>query len=129
MNKKRVLKLANFIENREIKSLGFNMMYYVSEINPENDNSGHGCGTAACIAGWCYAMMTSLKKLTEEYGTNDIKWCSSSYLELTLNETFELFLPMGRRIPLGDITPEHAVATLRHFAETGKVDWNINYAA
>jgi len=105
MNKERILKLADVIENAphqpipprgtpKRKLAGFNM-------------SNWHCGTVGCIAGWA----------REIFGEGPY-----DALDLEFWQADALYVPHG---PTHDIQPHHAAAVLRHLAETGKVDWTV----
>ena len=104
MNKEKVLQLAARIE----QSNRFSMM---------------GCST--CIAG-------HTEEFDQDSYTPDSQQMRLS-LDLTSEETQELFTPAHTYADwsagYGDhaqyITREHAGAVLRHFAETGEVDWRV----
>ena len=91
------------------------------------------CGTPACIAGWaCWQLVEDGKATSEpQFSMEQLK----EYLGLGADDAFELFTPMApsrssgeydmNAIPgdPGHITPRHAAACIRHYAETGEVDW------
>lgn len=133
MNKDNILRLADIIEAQPHTSVdeaqGFNMEGYI-----------HHCGTPSCIAG--FAAFESLKETTndeekiiktlrllERYNVNElwnlaIKWLGFSE-EV---EIYELFHPRCS-YQWHNITPQEAAKVLRHFAETGEIDWTLsNYA-
>lgn len=118
MNKANIHQVANAIEDKSIAGLGFHMNYFMSA------NPGAGCGTVACIAGWCNLI-----------NGNDINQSSfyfaQKWLDLSYEEADNLFY--ANQHPgwatsysvLEDITAEQAVRTLRHLAETGEIDWTV----
>lgn len=123
MNKDRVLEIADDIERADKDMPEFNMleffqwgMYY--EVLPGNETNW--CGTSACIAG-----LISVTK----FGKYNFDMCVShsfrarEWLDIDYEESRHLFYGLGSISELEDITKEEAVVCLRHFAKTGKVDW------
>lgn len=127
MNVENILKVADAIERHTISDLGFNMgtLRYGEHVYP--DKSGHNCGTVACIAGWTLAVLGNLK--TEGFDE------AAAYLGVTRandpDGNAELFFasnhPRAKNGvgPLQLISQEQALATLRHLAATGEVDWSV----
>lgn len=122
MNKRKVLKLANFIERQGFKTLGFNMDVFYDTVEYNEDFSGHGCGTVACVAGWCVAMEHGLKEFNTSTDKHMADDKARDMLGLTDTQADDLFyeLDQGK-------TDKDAAKVLRHLAETGKVDWSITY--
>lgn len=117
MNKERILALADLIEKQPhvdySANFGFNMEDY-----------RHDCGTPSCIAGWATALAHGLNE-----GNTPIEGsahCTAvAFLSINSQDGMELFQPRGiHPDEWGNITPAHAAFTLRHLAETGKVDWS-----
>lgn len=114
MNVDRILALADVIEaqphTRVSDPYGFNM---------ENWRH-HNCGTPSCIAGWAAALSRGdTKGITGiPVHVSDI---AIEYLDLDDEQAHDLFCPPGH--DWESITPSDAAATLRLFAETGKVKW------
>lgn len=143
MNKSRILLVADAIEQHSIPWLGFNMHNYISVTNLRNgtileDHTGHNCNTVACIAGWTNAIRLKLTEtahpsaFTEDSST--VVWLGLSGLTDQFGDSDVTRLFYARNHPdyetLGSavwrtITAEQAVRTLRHLAETGKVDWTV----
>jgi hypothetical protein len=135
MNIERINKLADIIEaGQEANDFGFNMETWGSRgrrtiVDKSDHESGHKCGTVACIAGWAVAafgVSGRAKKFNGDRATDMNVNCMSSatkLLGLGVMLSEELFLARGQGVYLGTITPEHAVRTLRLLAETGEVDW------
>lgn len=134
MNKANILRVADAIENGELvkRGIGFNMAFYLAptEESLVVDKIG-GCGTTACIAGWAYALQrprtkaaTFIKRDVEVHVRAD----ATEFLGLTGVEAHKLFVPSDEAGPWRNITPAHAVAVLRHLAETGEVDWSVKPA-
>jgi hypothetical protein len=125
MNKERLLLLADMIENstppKNFPDLYFNMANYWE--GPEDkgfdpvDQEYHTCGTGACIAGWATATFGSGTTKHER-----IQREAMCLLELTPCQADRLFIPND---PSDDHTTEIAPAVIRHFVETGEVDWDI----
>jgi len=134
MNKNHILRVADAIEQRTIENLGFNMAVTFARYDGQYaDQSGHDCGTIACIAGWSVAFreqdrygevsVSRMAATLEEYGGNVLD-DARVWLGLDTDRADALFY--GRHHPSGSINSisvSEAVRTLRHLAETGKVDW------
>ena len=120
MNKERILKVADAIENHHFKTLGFNMESFIAEHS--SDRSEHDCGTTACIAGWVHALQKGIKKTLMCKLADDIGEYAQKYLGLNDHQADRLFYEVN-----SNITDKEAVKVLRHLAETGVVDWQIVY--
>jgi hypothetical protein len=131
MNKERILDLADIIENDRLENVEFDMSTPASHtprIHPE-------CGTAACIAG--YVMCAAYGNLRAKQFQCTCYWDNFSVraariLGLNTEQRRQLFTPTphNSNTPVGFgedyyFTKERAVRTLRHFAETGKIDWRV----
>ena len=89
------------------------------------------CGTPACIAGWaCWQLAQDGKEVRGLHPACLL----NAYLGLGADDCADLFTPTGgldgdgydmQLLPgeHGHITPKHAAACLRHYADTGEVDW------
>lgn len=123
MNKERLTKLADHIENLEKVSLdadeGFNMADYT-----------HDCGSPSCIAGWAVHLFK--KESGYEHSTMDTHDLAAKILEIDGTTSDELFLGVDDNgkggVYLSKITVEEAVATIRNFVDTGEVDWSHSNA-
>ena len=92
------------------------------------------CGTPACIAGWACWQFAGDRKAA--WGMHTLNLLNE-YLGLGADDAAYLFTPTAhwdgeehveydmQSLPgeLGNITPRHAAACLRHYADTGVVDW------
>lgn len=112
MNIERILQLADVIEAQphtdQQADSGFNMNFFA-----------HTCGTPSCIAGWAVHLARP-----GTYPENEE--LAQEWLELNNQQARQLFWGEGtKRAFLPDITPAHAAFALRHFAETGTVDWRL----
>ena len=136
MNVENILKVADAIEARSIAWLGFNVRSWYADRNDGisgieyKDQSGHKCGTVACIAGWATAVEIGETGLTEEFEA--IRLRGKQLINLPLVSTPEEFLGIDQEqandLFYGaedDTTPEKAVIVLRNLAETGVVDWTV----
>jgi len=117
VNVENILKVADAIEKHSIPDLGFNMSYAFDAVGPEDDRSGHSCGTVACIGGWTNVVLAKSGNLPIA--------AAQRRLELTDRQADALFYPLGYWRVDNDYTPSQAVAVLRHLAATGEVDWTI----
>lgn len=119
MNKQNILAVAYAIERHSIPDLGFNMQYWGAPTTKEvPDRTGHNCGTVACIAGWASRLSLG-RPLT---GRDDAYSIGDDFIGIG-NKVDGLFMPSFKN--WNDVSPAHAVAVLRHLAETGKVDWSV----
>lgn len=136
MNVENILKVADAIENRQIAWLGFNMRSWYAHKQddefgvPYKDNSGHNCGTVACIAGWASAVELGAEAFSKII--TDTREDGRMLIGLNLLTSPEEYLGLsdGQRTSLfhgahGDTSSDQAVRTLRHLAATGKVDWTV----
>ena len=104
MNVDRILGLAYYLDNlkeAENVDIGFNMnQYYTTCNSADEDTSGHGCGTAGCIAGHAifYGNTPLAKKLKrDDHVMNySIAEEAANYLEITNDQARKLFEPNHR---------------------------------
>jgi len=89
------------------------------------------CGTAGCIAG--FAAMLYPEAVRDKEGNktdttfDELELCE--ILGMTLEETTNLFWDIknknGRKIVYDSVTPSIAAATVRRFAETGEIYFDV----
>jgi len=128
MNRENILAVADAIEaaaRPEAKpEIGFNMARYFAFLP---DQTGHGCRTTACIAGWALLVRDGATRATVlDAGT--VQTEARDWLGFSDEDDFaaqSLFGVGNGDEANGAITPAHAVAVLRHLAETGGVDWSV----
>lgn len=115
-NAKLLLEVADIIEKS--KTFDMTTVYNV-------------CGTPACIAGHVDAMTGGKGKAFDGNWVPAIRRAGKA-LDLSRLEENELFMPSHRNVAdcgvhdedeEGFITRAHAARCLRHFAETGEIDW------
>ncbi|QIG75334.1 hypothetical protein EVC29_105 [Rhizobium phage RHph_Y52] len=120
MNKERILQLADHIENLPDPSK-FDMGSY-----------GHRCGAPACFAGHTFELFAGGHR--ETLGGGEIHATAASLLDLTDVEADRLFTPstvvireFGQidHITPYDISNKTGAKVLRHFAETGTIDFEV----
>ena len=132
MNRENVLKLADVVERSET----FDMIVYW-QVRPHD---ARRCGTPACIAGHAAALFF------EEHGRYVQRHPDGGIYASHTEQTAALFLGIngdrGQQIELfcpryedascdafpsepGWISADRAAAVLRHFAETGEIDWSV----
>lgn len=122
MNKERLLELADVIEHTPHKQIKL-VDNFDREITPTFFNMGvWHCGSAACIGGWTNAL----------YNTSQWDCSEQAAQALDLDELTSdlLFFPNGyagwqHGWEYEYVTPAMAATVLRHFADTGIVDWSI----
>jgi hypothetical protein len=126
VNAENALKVADAIEKRTVPHLGFNMNYMIAAANNDFAKDGlnvDNCDTVACIAGWTNVLGGKRWSATYSF--------AGDYLGLRPEQHDQLFYASNHPDadegdeygPLTEISPEQAVRTLRHLAETGEVDW------
>jgi hypothetical protein len=117
--------------------IGFNLSTYYDNnkysIFPIEDRTKHKCGTVACIAGWTvilYKKDGDLRKRplrdSEVYkryhvGAGNIMGDAMDIMGISFKEAEALFEPDS--VDKTRVTPKDAAKVLRHFAKTGKIDW------
>lgn len=118
MNRERLLKVADAIERGAIHEdkLGFNMASFKNlKAKPEEDMTGKSCGTTMCICGWVNALFAP-----ETYAGDTSR--GAELLDLEGEQEWDLFFNR-EAVNTHQITAGHAVAVLRHAADTGEIDW------
>jgi hypothetical protein len=124
MNKTNIRRVATALltgKLAEKKGVGYNQIPLFDTSGMRHDNSGHGCGTVACIAGHA-AFLAGGKRAAKRGDAWDT---AKKYLGLKdENMALELFNtnPLG---PSDQPTAKQAALVLFHLAETGKVDWSV----
>ena len=138
MNTTNILAVADAIEQHTIPWLGFNMGPFFSlaverEYDAETiDQSGHDCGTVACIAGHVAVLMRGVKvepqstaEAYEVFGGMLLReaadWLGLAYG----SKAKDLFFAYSSGRNRHNIPADQAVRTLRHLAATGNVDWTV----
>lgn len=120
--KAKLLALADAIEAAELakEGIGFNMRWYYSTGNARvKDQTGHRCGTVACIAGW--ASLLDDEHITD---VGAIRRRAQDILELDDDEASCLFTgAFSDNCELQTITTKCVVAAIRDFANTGVITW------
>jgi hypothetical protein len=132
MNKEVINAVADAIARGELveHGIGFNMATWNSglDISTYVDQTGGGCGTVACIAGWTSQMFDGNGNRLELDGpllrtSSDIIDTARDAMGLTWEQADDLFVPWASRSVLSQVTNCEAVGVLRKLAETGEVDW------
>lgn len=141
----RIMRVADAIERESLSTkgaerLGFNMNFYGSTFSAGwQDKSGHSCNTVACIAGHTYVLFNfngKPRKRSEQIkairrlpvyeidapATKGVRPFAKRVLGLDDPTAEALFEPKSVA-NLGRVTPAKAVKVLRHYANTGKVNW------
>lgn len=128
----RLNAIADAIEKQVLvkEGIGFNMRpYYLNaggnyELIKDTfpDQTGHMCGTVACIGGWVSLMDDpSVKE------PSAIEARATAILGLNHDEMQSLFYAYGAggNSARGALTDKQAVAVLRHFASNNEVRWDL----
>jgi hypothetical protein len=116
MNINNILAVADAIEKQSIANLKFDMSDYGTK-------ERLGCGTAACIAGFAFALADpqGFRNYVEKYHLGSAFDVGMKYLGLDEATARALFCDPS--VQPSDVTSEMAVKTLRHLAATGEVVW------
>lgn len=113
----------------------FDMGTWFSSDNPmaANRNRKHylernTCGTAACIAGWGYAIMgaKTRAKIKAKLGWDEEQDYAAEWFGINLDQSHSLFIPDD--VGNGRYTRAAAIRTLEILLETGEVDWERGIA-
>jgi len=138
-NKERILQLADILEKGMHKFNGITAAYMQGEWLMEIDSrwirkegidefrkdikDPFACNTAACMAGFACLLFDYENASKDLYvGTPgySIPAKAIELLDITDREAELLFYGAGN-----GVTGPEAAKVLRHFAETGKIDWSI----
>lgn len=115
--KPRILALADLIESlpHARRKGGFHMNYF-----------RHTCGTPSCIMGWAYFIWGASDRMPFGAESDGMR-CLLDRRDLTEEERQAAWrIALAPECPnLNFITPTQAAACLRHYAETGVVDWSL----
>lgn len=117
MNKEAIKDLIEFLEHLEPEK--FDMAHWFRRTE---------CGSVACVAGWTCWLDEDLRFLTELQGGGGVVISDAAQKKLGLNDyqASELFEPgFATRSFEPNRTPRQAAAVLRHFLDTGVVDWDM----
>ena len=119
-------QLADRIEQCEEVNMGAHQPLMGLAFSMEYNR--YKCGAPACLLGHQSAMYGRTKKEINNY----TYIAFANELGITSREAVELYVPcngfayvIARPGEPGWITKHHAVAVLRHLANTGEVDWSI----
>ena len=115
MNKHRILELADYLEELPDGSFDMSMHHYFD-------------GTPQCLAGWTVSLFSPGE--LPYYDAEALKARAGDFLELPNYMVDALFTPNTRHATMNAepgwkryIDPARAAQTLRHLAETEKVEW------
>lgn len=89
------------------------------------DPKSHPCGTVACIGGYAAILSASEGKVASGGGGWRVESLGCEWLGLSDTDSMRLFYGEGYRYGMGSITKKRAIAVLKHFLDTGKINWNI----
>ncbi len=82
------------------------------------------CGTLMCIAGFAYTRALETREWEESEYVRARHDIAGEYLDLNSDQMEDLFSPEGWRHK-GEYSLTQSLRTIRHFAETGIIDWSI----
>ncbi len=133
MNKERLLAVADIVEKGHHKFNGIDAVLMMGDWLEPNigedyipirsdlkDPTVQHCNTAACIAGFT-CLIFDYKEASIHNYEYDVAKKAAELLELDREQSSYLFV--GRTY--NDITGPNAAKVIRHFVETGDVDWTI----
>lgn len=139
MNRERILQVADEIHTQSLPWLGFQMATYIGQGcfigGNHSDQTGHRCGTTACIAGWTY--LVHYHNFTADNGSArealqidpvPAHSFAQNWLELTHDQAMELFGGGPTGYSMSQTQPWMAVNVLRILANTGEVNWDAAVA-
>lgn len=113
---KNLIEFADIIgsvDNSEDSELGFDMQHTYETANW----SEHPCGTASCIGGW-------LQYLKPEYREKYLPESMKEEFGIPQDDAAEICFP--ERVPEAwEASPKQAEFLLKHYDETGTVDWEL----
>jgi hypothetical protein len=139
-----MLNIDKVIAFLEAETTAFDMSSWMAAEDETNPSAINLCGTAACIGGTCDIVRTlNADGLTFNWNTAEddsadmISWLTEGFNTSLDEYEISRFLFHPRVIDVaefqsmpgepGHITRPHAVAALRHFRDTGKIDWNVKW--
>jgi hypothetical protein len=122
--RERLMYLRDFL--RRLPSERFDMNYFaysaeLDSIHVSAEQVRAGCGTTACIAGWCEALFTDN---LDVHGTTP----AQGLLGLSDGNSSSLFYANDTedgRLAYWDATPTQAANVLDNLLKTGVVDWGV----
>ena len=120
MNTERLLKLADDLDAHVDDGFNFRMHTVISN---------RACGTTGCIAGFVLVNYLGAKWHSGygDFALANGAWAdhegAAEYLDLSPQESQDLFFNYNHPYGL-NITSQDAAKVIRHFVETGKVDWS-----
>ena len=151
MNKERILKLAEVIQDTDDKANAFDMDIWLDMDNPhlfqpikdtsnldEVTGMADACGARACIAGHAVVLFDQTGAWQEHFRTSDpenpkpnIAELAAQLLDLTPEQADALFTPSEGRDPKREIPPGYRITsvdvadTLWRMTWTDEVQWLI----
>lgn len=141
MNKKRLLKLADFVEANAVDNT-FNMTSYFSRGVTKPEDLRHNCGTTACLAGWgClvpefkqagyHAQLYDLNMphlgIVPVYMGRTMFDALQDFFDLSYTASLYLFgeyADADETVSREEEGVEQAVARIRDFVATGELKWD-----
>ncbi len=129
MKSKNMIKTAELIQaavDAKKPKVGFNLVSYKATDGNNEDKTGHGCGTTACIGGFAYLASGRTIAEFKKASTVNIAQEAAKFLGLTKAEKDELFTPdiiLRCDDRWLDVTPKNAIATLYASAAAKKIIW------
>jgi len=129
MNKKRLLKLADFLETVPKKNFEMQSWGAKPATKPEGKRPG-SCGFAGCAMGWAAhaKLFRGLKLKFNNYSEPSLVYkgllhfnAASKCMEITHDQALYLFHPMRYGEMNNDPTPKQVAKRLREFVKSGGV--------
>lgn len=111
-NKLKAALRAEVLIDKNRRKIRFNMnTFYDSRV---------GCGTSACLAGWCHIMDKGEKRL-DDISHEKI----AEYLEIPNNDAYDMAYGIGSRVRfLSDLSIKDAINMLEIYEREGTVRWS-----
>lgn len=120
MDKQRILELADVIEKAPYAERPQYRRSNEPTLTHFNMSTFH-CGSAGCIAGWTIAHWQP--EALNYLDTEAIVRRAAAELDLSPSQAEDLFCSDRTPAELTDIRPAEAARVLRHFVETGEIEW------
>lgn len=100
------------------------LIAHLETIKPEQFDMAEWCGTACCIAGHAIALSGKQwdHSVDDQLPPSRI---AANWLDIDYGTAQQLFIPSMMDKSYDEITLEDALTVLRHYRDTGVVDWDL----
>lgn len=106
-----IIDILSRVDNSAKSKLAFDMK------RPYPSPSEHPCGTACCIGGWASRAM----QLVYNKPPVHISYALAELTDIPKQEAHDICFPVD--LDYESISRDVAVKMLRHYRDTGKIDW------